>query len=829
MTTIVSDTGIDAPAMTLREQLAAYAAVAWEPDDYIEVRHVTQGIKDGRHIHCLASELPNYADELVRLNRQGRNIWAGICPRNKPKGTTSDDVDLSRVLFADFDHTTVDDARNRWDAAGLPAPSMTINSGHGAHLFLRLAEPIDVQQFRVLQIRLAKKVGSDELKDAARVLRLPGLLNQKPPTCPAMMIDFDPALRYELADLHTILPDDGIASSNPATVTRPFNPPAGAPADDRQTEKKRRKGDLGALIQAVAYVRRIDGSKILPGNRDATLHKTACFLVRDLALDDAEARPLLVRLNESFPNPHPESVIDKNLETARRYARNAPGCKLPASSCEVPDEPDVDRVEVDDEDDVPATVSGETFPRGHRAMLTELGNAERLAYRHGKDIRHSEALGWLVWDGVRWKRDDDREIVRRMIDTARSIWREAAAEHDADRAKLIGKHAATSQSKHQIEAAINLARALPGVAVKPDAFDADPMLLNVANGVIDLKTGALRPHRREDMMTRFAPVAFDPRAACPTFDRFMMRIIPDSDTRLFIQRAVGYTLTGDVMERCLFIGWGGGNNGKSTFINCLRDMLGDYAMQTPIETLMQRKGDAGIPNDVARLAGARMVAASEGEDGQRLAESKIKHLTGGTDAIPARYLHREFFEFVPRFKLWLGTNHKPIITGTDDAIWNRIRLIPFTERIPDAEIDRNLPDKLRAELSGVLRWAVQGCLMWKGCGLAPPTNVKSATEEYRTGSDLMGTFIAECCIEGDNLREVARTLYEGYTAHCKASGVSYLSEVMFARKLKERDFKRDKTASGALWYGLALTDAAKCEVEAERTRRRAMQSVFGDK
>ncbi len=444
--------------------------------------------------------------------------------------------------------------------------------------------------------------------------------------------------------------------------------------------------------------------------------------------------------------------------------------------------------------------------------LTDVGNSKRLVAKHGQDLRYCHRFRkWYTWNGTRWVKDDSGEVVRRAKQTAAGIYTEAAAATDPAERKALGQWAARSESEARICAMIALAESEPSIPVAPDQLDADPWLLNCVNGVLSLRTGELRPHRREDLLTKQVPVAYDPEARCERWLTFLVEIM-DGNPRLvaFLQRAVGYALSGDTSEQSLFFFYGLGANGKSVFLETIKALLGDYSKQADFGTFLTRKHDSPR-NDVARLVGARFVSAVEAEPGRHFAESLVKALTG-SDTIAARFLYSEAFEFVPQFKLFLAANSKPIIRGTDNAIWRRIRLVPFAVTIPPEEQDKKLPEKLRAELPGILAWAVQGCLTWQKCGLDAPPEVLGATQEYKAEMDVIGLFLGECCIENANVSARASHLYAAYTGWCDTSGERPLSQKAFGARLTERGFRRYRGGTGSYcWAGVGLLAAQEGE------------------
>jgi P4 family phage/plasmid primase-like protien len=444
-----------------------------------------------------------------------------------------------------------------------------------------------------------------------------------------------------------------------------------------------------------------------------------------------------------------------------------------------------------------------------RRNLTDLGNAERLAEAHSHDLRYSHQLArWFAWDGKRWAEDDSGAVMRRAKRTARDIYVEASGVQDSDRGRAIAKHAMASQSATKLKAMIELAQSEPGIPIDTGALDQDPWLLNVDNGIIDLRVGELRPHRRGAYLSKMAPVAYDPDARCDAFLAFLERIMGGDDDLIgFLQRAAGYSLTGITTERALFVLHGGGRNGKTTLVEAISGVLGpDYADRTATDSLLARRFEQ-IPNDLAALRGKRFVSASEVQQGRRLDEAKVKAITGG-DTITARFMRGEWFSYRPQFKLWLSTNHKPVIRGTDDAIWDRLRLIPFDVRIPDDEVDRSLGAKLRDEAPGILAWMVDGCRIWQERGLSPPAKVLHATQAYRSEMDVLGAFLSDCCHLTEGAWATAGDLYSAYSTWAAEYGTAPISKIALGRQLADRGLEDGRTTGGTrIWKGIGILPA----------------------
>jgi putative DNA primase/helicase len=441
--------------------------------------------------------------------------------------------------------------------------------------------------------------------------------------------------------------------------------------------------------------------------------------------------------------------------------------------------------------------------RTHEYNLTDLGNAERFVAQHGENVRYCYPWRkWLFWTGARWERDEAGRVHRLAKETVRSIYQEASEAPDKDSRKEVAKHATQSEAEAKIRAMLELAKS--EVPVMPAELDGSPHLFNVRNGTIDLRSGEIREHRREDLITRIAPVEYDPAAAAPLWSATLDRVLPSPDLRAFFKKLCGYAISGETSEHLLPVLYGTGANGKSTVLNALLAATGDYGMQAAPDLLVAKKGSH--PTELADLFGMRLVASIEVEDGRRLAESLVKQLTGG-DRVKARRMREDFWEFEPTHTVFMAVNHKPIVRGTDIAIWRRIRLVPFTETIPPAEQDKKLPEKLQTELSGILAWAVRGCLEWRRKGLQAPDEVRRATAGYRSEMDVLGDFLADRCLRGEGLQVSKSNLYEEYKKWCEDAGEQTETKRKFGMLLKERSIEdgRNSERTERIWKGIGLS------------------------
>ncbi len=386
---------------------------------------------------------------------------------------------------------------------------------------------------------------------------------------------------------------------------------------------------------------------------------------------------------------------------------------------------------------------------GTERPLTDLGNAERLIDAYGADLRYDRNRGaWLVWTAKRWEYDSTGEVNRLAMKVVRSLYKQLR-EADSDRAKDLLAHIKRSESAPRLAAIVDVARDLPGVSVKTENLDHDPWLLNCLNGTVDLRTGELRPHARGDLITKLAPVEYDPGAQCPRWTRFLEEVFQgDSEIIGFAKRMAGYCLTGSTREESVFMLTGKGQNGKTKLVEALRAVMGDYGANTPFMTFIERR-DANTA-DLAALTGKRLVTASEGEDTQSFNESLLKELTGG-DQVTCRHLYRDFFTYTPSFKIVFSTNEVPRIRSQNYAMKRRVKLIPFRQRFYDPEDGRGpvkddrLLEKLQAEKNGILAWAVAGCLEWQRIGLATPQVIRQEVERLFESQDPLAEFIESEC------------------------------------------------------------------------------------
>jgi P4 family phage/plasmid primase-like protien len=483
---------------------------------------------------------------------------------------------------------------------------------------------------------------------------------------------------------------------------------------------------------------------------------------------------------------------------------------------------------------------GQAMHRGYH--WNDTGNADRLADLYGHELIYcTERNSYYVWTGQQWRFDEFVEAEKRAEKTMLEAFAEAKHITDGERRKAFLRFVNRSLSRTALASMIHLTKKKVRQASAID-FDQDPWMLNVENGTVDLRTGTLRPHRSEDLLSKMISLRYGQQAECPQFMEFLFRIMgsqPDASEDVninavqmvsYLQKAFGCAATGKP-EKLLFVLYGEGNNGKTTLLEVIRDALGDkqYAGQVQVDSLMIRPKDAlannAVNTDLADLQGCQFVSSSEVEQGQRLSLSRVKYLTG-LGQIKARRLRENMITFRPTYKLFLDCNHKPVIADPNDAIWNRVKCIPFKIQIPDTEIDKDLPAKLRTELPGILRWIVAGAVLYYREGLGDPPDVATATEQYRQESDRLKEFFEDRCVlaptgDGASWKKEGRwvpvsDLYAAYASWAEATGNKYpLSRESFDERLQRLGRKRDRvrpdggrdTKQIRVWLGIRFRTA----------------------
>lgn len=426
----------------------------------------------------------------------------------------------------------------------------------------------------------------------------------------------------------------------------------------------------------------------------------------------------------------------------------------------------------------------------------------------GDRILHCRKLGgFLTWNGFRWKDDDSGEMWRYALCAAATIHMTAKDVESDNRRARLKRWALQAERRRDIENALRQLQSHTKIAAGVDEFDRDPWLFTVKNGTIDLRTGELREHRREDRITKLAPVEYDPACGQPRlWLRFLSEIF-DGNAQLldFVQRACGYALSGSACEQKLFFLHGEGANGKTTFLETLMRVMGGYACRLPATVLFSSSSRARA-STLGELRGRRLAVTGELESGRRLAEARAKEITGG-DRLPGGHTRRTRFDFEPTHTLFVCGNHLPTVRGRDHAIWRRIDLIPFAVTIPEQCQDKDLRRKLLAEAPGILNWLVAGCIEWRRKGLAEPPEVTEATREYRSNMDILGDFLSERCVTSPDAEVTSSELFRAYDEWCEKNGERRMSATALGLRLKERGFASKRTRGARVWGGIDLRKA----------------------
>ena len=469
--------------------------------------------------------------------------------------------------------------------------------------------------------------------------------------------------------------------------------------------------------------------------------------------------------------------------------------------------------------------------------LTDLGLAERFIRQHGDRLRYCHPWSeWLLWTGTRWQADRDGHVGRLALKTVLSLYTEAELQVDPETKSEIIDYAVRAESARRINALLDVARYL-ATPVLPEQLDADPYLLATPAGVVDLRTGEISTPSPDLLITKQTTCAPDPEQYPVLWLETLYKVFDGKLEILnFVQRLLGYAITGLTRERVLLICYGTGSNGKSLMLNTLIDVLGDYARRVPSELFLQNRGDKH-PTMIAELHGLRLAVAAETPVGAKLDESLVKELTG-SDRLTARRMREDYFTFVPTHKLVLATNHRPRVRGSDHAVWSRLILLPFTVRFwdrdkgetgpPELEADKDLANKLREEWPGILQWLIEGAKDYLANGLQIPRSVLDATAAYRTEEDVVGQWLAERCIVDPRSHTPVADLWADFERWCETNGEAVMSKQMFTRLLTDRGFATQKTSGGArVKLGLCLRELSGVKV-ADEWRKSGDSGVFTD-
>ena len=448
--------------------------------------------------------------------------------------------------------------------------------------------------------------------------------------------------------------------------------------------------------------------------------------------------------------------------------------------------------------------------------MTDTGNAHRLYDKFGNGLRYLyNRKKWYYWDGKVWVLDDSGYIKKMADEICEDLKLEAWSIPDEDLQTQALKFAHRTASSRSKEAMIKECQHLYDIPASPDTFDSYTEFLNCMNGIINLKNGELIPHDSKFMMSKMCNCEYDQEGKEPElWLKFLNDVTSgDKDLQEYIQRCIGYSLTGNNQEQCAYFLYGLGNNGKSTFLDTIADMLGSYASNAQPDTLMlqSRLGSSGggANSDIARLKSARFVTCEEPTEGVRLNEGLLKQLTGGSK-VTCRFLYGDEFEYTPEFKIWIATNHKPTIRGTDLGIWRRIKLIPFEVNIPKEKVDKHLKYKLRKEFPQILAWAVKGCIKWQKYGLQEPECVLGATKEYKKEMDLIASFMDQC-IEidyGSGDRIMASDVFSLYSKWAKQNNEWEMSSKKFFKELSKKVPEKGRNSKGIYFSRIKYTEYA---------------------
>jgi len=759
---------------------------------------------------------------LARLDdRWATDAYFGVHPAASAKGAheraRAEDIVAASALFADFD---ADDRDPQTLLARIeaiqPAPSVIVASGGGYHAYWLLAEPVALADeaaradWAAIQRWWVRHVGADPAAcDLARLLRVPGTMNGKyDPPRPVQFVRCDLGALHDNAELLRLIADARAAELDAQERGRKREGEAGEgpiARYNRETDIRDALREFGYTVVGERYFARPgkDPRQGISGTIDVLRNRAYTFSTHDPAYDPADTSPsgggctlrpfdLLCRLR--FGGDVKAAV--RWLIESGRVSMNG---HVPRQEAKVEAEEEA-RPQPLKLAQLGAALAHQ--PATDEQELHEARAGELLAQNFGARLRYAPGRGWLAWDGRRWREDaDEREAAACAWQVGGAyLARALQASRPLDKQFLgFGKRVLSAQGTRAV---LEQGRKYAPIAAYDDDFDRDPWVLNTPSGIVDLRTGELRPHDPAAMLTRVTRAPYDPQAEAPRWRQFLLEVFGgDAEVVAFVRRWLGYCLTGDMREQRYVVAWGAGANGKSTLFDAVRHVMGDYATDIPTDALAMRRSAGQANPDIAKLPGVRLAVAPEWDEAVRADETLLKSITGG-DPITARYLFRNPFTFRPCCKIVIFGNAKPALRGTDTGTWRRPILLPFTQQFSGTRADKELPQKLQGEAAGILADLVRGCLEWQREGLRVPASLEEATREWREENDDVQQFIAACCVRHPQARATVGALHAAY----KEWGGTIRTPKAFGAALRERGFTSARVEGRYVVMGLGLQE-----------------------
>ena len=729
--------------------------------------------KDTRLARVIHGSLEQKWDELAELNEKGAGIFVTI---NETDGIGRKTKNIVGV------RSIIQDDDGCFQGTYPLVPSIQVNSSPGKFQRYWLCSGVTDEQFKILQHRLIQSFGCDKnVKDLARVLRLPGFFHLKNPAHPHLvtLLEPSPGTVYGAEELMSAFLNGGGIFQRLECAETEHQDAAAKETRVKSLQQKPLDGGSSSEEERIVSALSSLPQKFVDDRsswRDIgmALHSSELLNARAL-FDEWSMGSAKCDGRYGFPGSAKyDKVGQDRLWDSLRHDYKGPKITLKTLFYH-------------------GRTHGWIDPK-QSYHHTDLGNAQRLVDRHGLNLCYVVEWGkWLIWRDGRWNVDNSFEIERLAKETVGAMWVEAE-KLDGDEARTsLRRHALKSEAASRILAMIALAKSEEGVPISASQLDADAYLLGVQNGVIDLRTLTFREGRREDYVTKFCGTHYDAEAKCPNWHRFLDRIMDrNQDIIEYLQRFDGYGLTGSVAEEVMRILWGRGKNGKSTYRETKRLLLGDYSDTCGVDVLIQKHDAGAATPQMAKLKGLRHISVNETRENGKLSEERVKNLTSN-EALEARFLNQNPFTFMPTHKADITTNHKPIITGTDEGIWRRIHLIPFNVTIPEEERDEHYREKyLVLELPGILNWMLEGLRKYNENGLKPPEEIQAATKDYRTEMDVIEQWLENNCLRNTGLSQPLQELYKNYVNYVGnevGHGAATLTKRKFGDALSEKGFE----------------------------------------